>query len=543
MRLPSVVWLLIDGLSQQLLNRLGGGDDFPFLQSCLAQGRTAALAPLAPNCQTPPSLFTIWSGTLPAEHGLTGYDIPCQEGDDPTRFCDGFATWPRAIPMVWDRYAAAGKTIRTSAVPFMQTDKLGAALLSATDVFARPLLAPEVHGDGDVLRLPQLELEWELTRQGDDFIARARGARAGQAHDVAVRLDQTVWLALPTDPARAGGHTHQALGVRCARVDGVPMLINLGYQAVTVRGSDAAARIAAGRDGGFVVANPGKLYHDGRLGRRLDQGGQGGAETLLVDLMHEVHLSFANDFRWALRAGGADLVVLYYPVIDLLSHQILRYALDQHDDTRPGPLAPLFARVLGWLDGLLAEVATLVGSDTTVVAHSDHGMVPLYRQIAPNRFFLEQGVLAVCADTGRIDHQRAMMFLHPAENGLLVWHPERLREAGLSAEAVLARLDGLLLEQGVPPIRLVEGPRAALAEVWQCSHYMQAPPGTRLRAGAAEPLLCDSKKGGDHTVCSDEPWLRGVLIDMSARYQPFAPAATLQLADILSYVVSERSAA
>lgn len=542
MRLPDAVWLLLDGLSQQLLTRLCTQAAHPLLQRCLEEGRSAALRPLSPNCQTPPSLFSIWSGSTPAEHGLTGYDVPCQQGNDPTASVDGFLAWPRDIALAWDRYAERGQPIRTAAVPFMDFSRLGGALHSATDVFSLSLLGPAVYDDGAQLRLPPspwsgVGLTLDVRRDGAAVVVN-QGARA-----LRLALGESASWTLPDDGALAdAGYTHGAVHLYCGAVDGVPKLISMGCHPVRVHGAAARLRLDHGRQRAFVASNPGKLYQDGTLGRRLDDGGSGAAEALLVALMYEVHCSFADDFLWTVRCADSDLTVAYYPVIDLLSHQILRHVLDPQDPARDGVLAPLMAQVLQWVDSMLAEAAALLAQrkrPVRFVAHADHGMVPLYRQIAPNRYLHDRGLLALCPNTGHIDANRSLMFMHPAENGLMVCHAERMRAAGLTLEIVLAQLSECLAPHAVAPLATVAGPRARLDAQWLCSTYLQAPSGTRLRAAPTDPLLCGSSKGGDHTVFSDEPWLRGILLDLSSAYTPFGGAATLELVDILPYILNE----
>ncbi|MFH7473917.1 hypothetical protein RA264_29665, partial [Pseudomonas syringae pv. tagetis] len=63
----------------------------------------------------------------------------------------------------------------------------------------------------------------------------------------------------------------------------------------------------------------------GELGKRLDEGGQGAAEWLLLVLMREMHESFCEDIVGAVRAGDALRVIGYYPVVDLLSQHLLKY--------------------------------------------------------------------------------------------------------------------------------------------------------------------------------------------------------------------------
>ncbi|MFP5195907.1 alkaline phosphatase family protein [Alcaligenes faecalis] len=506
MTLPRLVWFLVDGLPHELVCAYSAMRPHSKLAKLHSQGRTASLTPLTPNCQTPPSLFTIWSGHGVEKHGLLGYDVPrCVDGD-PTSFGNGFEIWPREIDMAWDLYAKRRQTIRACAVPFLQADRLTPWLLSATDVFHPPVAAARVFVDGEALSIPPLTLRVEIS----DSEILLRDDQGREYWHCVIESDQPeAPLVLP---GTVPGDSHFALILRGARVDGQPRLISLGYHAVQVHGTAAEARKRNGYSQPYVVSNPGKLYASGALGKRMNQGGQGAAEHLLVTLMRDVHNSFAADILDAVQTNDADLVVGYYPVIDLLSHQLLRYVVTDDGATLNGPLADFFYVVMDWLDSLVIQLSERIAPKAKFIINSDHGMLPIEWDISPNVFFVRQGWLSLRSD-GTIDAHRSAVFFHPAENGLIVFHRERLHKTGLTRDDVINKLARAINESGLLGLKAIAGTAATLGDTWQANLYLQPPAAARLRANIAGELVKHSDKGGDHTVHGPQPWLRGTLID------------------------------
>ncbi|VTU34550.1 Type I phosphodiesterase / nucleotide pyrophosphatase [Variovorax sp. PBL-H6] len=534
MALPRIVWLLVDGLPHELVRAYSAACPGSGLAALHAQHRTVPLTPLAPNCQTPPSLFTIWSGRESEEHRLLGYDVPQAVKGDPTAYVEGFQAWPRDIRMVWDLYADQLHTIRTCAAPFVQPDRLWPWLLSATDVFRPPLAAPRVLGDGEILSIAALALNLRVEANDREIVLLDdQGCECWRCAFSSGQPEEP-WLL----SVAVAGDTHLALRLRGAWIDGQPKLIFLGYHPVLVHGTAAEARTRRGRATPYVVANPGKLYAGGELGRRIDQGGQGLAEELLVSLMHDVHDSFAADILGAVQAGDADLVVGYYPVIDLLCHQLLRHAV--RNEQLNGPLAGAFLEVMDWLDKLIAALAERIGPQVRFIVNSDHGMLPIAWEVSPNVLFAKLGWIASRPD-GAIDPTRSIVFFHPAENGLLVFHRERLRDIGMTAGAVIDLLATAVAAAGLPGLKTIPGAPAPLGEAWQSDLYLQSPPGARARANLHGELVKRSTKGGDHTVCSSQPWLRGTLIDAGmTRWLPPCNGE-LALAQLLPLVMAATS--
>ncbi|KPB39198.1 hypothetical protein ALP12_03494 [Pseudomonas savastanoi pv. phaseolicola] len=498
----SLLWLLVDGLSrdlyQRLRNRMG-----------IQANHAATLEPLFPNCQTPPSLFSIWSAEPVALHGLTGYEIPEAVAGNPAHWRDAFQVWPRESLMAWDYFAQAGRAIRTCGVPFVQPERLGAQLLSHTEVYLNPVLPLSIVRAGECLRCEALGLSFRVHA---DEVAMVLVDEQGKQARIA--LDETRHLPLsPAIPVGAGGESHRAFAVRAVIIDQQLCLCVLGFQPIRVHGSLAGERRRQLMDRAYVAGNPGKLYAAGELGGRLNEGGSGAAELLLLDLLDSVHQSFVADVVLALEAGDSDLTVAYYPVIDLVCHQLLRYL---EDASTPQLLfEAIEQRLARWLDELFAACQTASGKETRFIAHSDHGMQPIWWDIRPNRLFLELGWLALDAQ-GNLDAQRSNVFFHPAENGLLVLRLEPAGIGMLGAPQVLDALQTAFAELGEGGFTLLQGAAATLGSGWRSDLYLQPPPGVRVRADHTGALIESSRKGGDHSVWSDAASLKGVLLELGA---------------------------
>lgn len=535
MRFPRVVWVLLDGLPHELVRAYVRARPASGIAGMWSAERTRPLAPLSPNCQTPPSLFTIWSGRGPADHRMLGYHVPTAFRQGRAHYVDAFEHWPRDLPLVWDMYAANGQRVRTCAVPFVQPERLAPWLLSATHVFGPAVAAPAVLGNGDTLRLAS-GAQLQVSVRGRE-LALHQGARclwAVPAAGPSAQACAAVSIDLP-------GETHRRMLLRAASIDGATRILCLGYHAVQVTGAGAGARRAAGEDSPYVAGNPGKLYKEGRLGRRADEGGDGQAEHLLLRLMQDVHASFAADALWAVAQDDADLVVAYNPVIDLLGHQVLRQALDGDALAPASAAGVVLMQAMGLVDRFIQDLQRRLPPDAYLVINSDHGMSPIAWDLHPNTSFARRGLLALDGD-GQIATESSAAFYHPAENGLLVTHPERLARRGLSAQGVLAPLNEELARAGLPALQLARGVPSPVSGEWCGDQYLHAPRGVRLCADVDKPLLQESRKGGDHTTWGADPWLQGVLMWSGPDLFP-TTAGPLALEALLPAILQEAAAA
>ncbi|UFI47372.1 alkaline phosphatase family protein [Pseudomonas savastanoi] len=519
-----LIWLLIDGLSWELVNRYRArkpeqpSAGWPFYP----------LLPLSPNCQTPPSLLSIFSGTQVSEHGLTGYLVPAPTPRNCLAVADAFQAWPRDIDMVWDEWARQGITFRLCAVPFVQPDRLGSALLGQSCVYEGFSVPPELIENGGHLRIERLEMAARVSsREGGAMLDWPE--EDGRA-PCWLPLGSTVHLPLPE---KGPGNVCKAIALRAVCVEDRISVVSFGYQEVQ------ALDLQSDKSKAYVARDLTVLYRSGQLGKRLDEGGQGTAEWLLLELMREVHESFCSDIVGAVRAGDAQRVIGYYPVVDLLSHHLLKYLTPDWASERMREVGQqLFDEVSGWVDELIQRCMDAAGGEVRCVAHSDHGMAPVHHDLYPNAFFERQGWL-VYDSAGVPDMQKSAVVFHPADNGLLLFHEARLAMSGHDPRSVTEAWRQSLAQPFRHEWTMFEYPgEQCFPEGWTGSCYWQAPRGSRLVAARSEHCVRLSRKGGDHTVCASDPWLRGVVLDASSTPLPCPANAELTLPEIRQWLTA-----
>ncbi|PBP99488.1 hypothetical protein CCL17_17790 [Pseudomonas congelans] len=522
-----LVWLLIDGLSWELVKRYRARQP----------GRPSAgwpcypLLPLSPNCQTPPSLLSIFSGAPVSEHGLTGYLVPAPMPQDCLAVADAFQVWPRHIDMVWDEWARQGITFRLCAVPFVQPDRLGDALLGQSCVYQGFSLRPEVIENGGCLCIEAL-----------DVVARVSVQQGGAVLDwpedqgrapCRLPLGSTVHVPLSE---QVPGNVCKAIALRAVHIEKRVCVISFGYrevQALDLQGDAGKA---------YVANDLTVLYRTGQLGKRLDEGGQGAAEWLLLELMREMHESFCDDIVGAVRAGDAQRVIGYYPVVDLLSHHLLKYLAPEWASELMQEVGQrLFDEISEWVDELILRCVDAAGGEVRCVAHSDHGMAPVHHDLYPNSFFEQQGWLVYDA-SGVADMQKSAALFHPADNGLVLFNTARLALSGHDPGSVTDAWRKSLAQSFRDEWTMFEcSDGQVFSEGWTGGCYWQAPRGTRLLSARSEQAARLSRKGGDHTVCATDPWLRGVLLDASSTPLPRPADAEVPLPAIRHWLTATTS--
>lgn len=495
-RLRRTLWLIVDGLPFWLIDRFAGRAEVATLEGLRARGRMVPLRPVAPNCQTPPSLATLLTGVSPHEHGIVGYDLPRLDGPDPTAVRPAFDVKTLPSSVIWEDWVDAGQRARVLHLPFVDPELRASGAVAASYGFAERVCAPQV--------VPLVGGEAQLEVDGAAASVRVRtrgrvlelGVRRRGGRSEAAIFEEGSWL-----PVALDDDEHTLVGVH--RIDGQAALVGLGAWR-----DPEAARFRHP----FLGSGLSKLFRAGKLGRRLVDGGAGDAERLLARSLKRLSLRYTEELLAAASARDADLVVAYQPFLDLLLHELIGLLEPRGAHWRPGatPIVDgLLLDALALVDAMISLVGEQWGPGTFVVS-SDHGMAPVDTVLFPNQVLRDAGFLAV-DETGRIDAARSSCWFHPAETGLLCWNPA-LGGPALRHD-VLAALDAAFAGSS-GPIALVEAPASSTTGATARPTYLVAGHGRVLKADLGRGVRAPSAKTGDHALNDGDPRLDGVLADV-----------------------------
>lgn len=469
---PRLLVLAVDGGGYELVQEFLRDGALPNFARLRHEGAFSDGMVTAFPSKTAPSFAMIWTGLPGRETGVTGNSVLALPADAHTLLDtrDGFsAALLRADPL-WTRVARAGR--RAVALHTTHTWPLDAAL---------GRLGPERRGElyiltgyGDV-RLPPATLdevrnplltEPPAPLAGEGASPRVGGRPGFFRFDVGGAGFLGVFLDDPLNPesgwdtfgvledpgesepepeapiwlARVGiGAGAGFSGPVSAEAEGrrVEFRVRAFAAAAPVAGSPArylvfrggASEMGAHPEGFWnerlgapewprTVGAP--EYGSGRLGPTRAEGGEGIAESRLLEIAGAVADSALAHLDAAASLPEWDLIALYLPMADEMGH--LLYG--RLDDRLPSHYPPLAESLRPVLAGAFAEVDRVLGrlfalaetSGAHLMVVSDHGMSGTDRLLHLNVALARAGLLAFGAD-GTVDLSRTQAMLLTTADG------------------------------------------------------------------------------------------------------------------------------
>ncbi|WP_433532915.1 DUF6001 family protein [Micromonospora sp. CA-263727] len=489
----TVYWVVWDAAAHWVVDRLERQGALPAVRRMRARGVLAPARPAHPNCQTPPSLATLFTGAWPAEHGVTGYTVPAAGPGGLGSHVSGFGPQFPAVRPVWETLGVRGVFVHVPWV-FDGDDAVGSRVDAAVEAYSRRTAR---HAVTEVA--PGSVREWLIGPHPVTVESTADGVRV-RGHDE-VRLTpgggwRPVWL------------TGERIGtwLACVRVGDRLLLAHTGVWRPRYGGADPALRDRMRAGPPFAGEGVGPLYRAATFGARLAEGGDGSAEEFFLSSVECAVRSFGAVTDAVLAGHDADLVVIYLPMTDDVGHEMLGFCDERSAAYRPDiaeAVWSLVGRCYRWSDEILGRVLDAAGPDDTVVLGADHGMVGSAHLVHLNDQLVAAGLAAVDAD-GELDPERSRAFYHPANNGALY-----VTEDGLMphAKAALRQLPVPMrfLEPDGRPLRGDEtgDPRVAFVAL----HDDYQP--TAALAGAP-PYVRPLRKVGAHVVWTGSDRLHAV---------------------------------
>ncbi len=147
--------------------------------------------------------------------------------------------------------------------------------------------------------------------------------------------------------------------------------------------------------GGFYDSNFG-AYSEGKFGKTLWQGGDGTAESAILELVRLDVEFLKRGTAYALKRWKPDLLLHYAPMTDGAGHTWMG-VLDP-DSPRYQPeiakkIMPFYEKVFQLQDEWLGVTLDSVGKEGVVCLVSDHGMAGTGKSFAPNGVLKKAGLL------------------------------------------------------------------------------------------------------------------------------------------------------
>jgi hypothetical protein len=436
-----MVW---DAAAYWIVDRLDAEGALPAVRRLRAHGVSAAARPPVPNCQTPPSLATLFTGVWPPEHGVTGFTVPGPAGHPVDAHRSAFSGEFPLRPPIWRTLAERGLRSAFVHTPWVFDDAGG--LAPETEVAIEAYRRRRARHDLLTVN-PGARYDWpvaghEVSVLGD--AGRARLSTAGAVHELG---RQAGWV-----PVRLP----DGLGFWARYIDaGGPAVVRTGVWSPRVGGTNTALAQRLSSALPFAGEGVGSFYRAGRLGPRLVDGGDGTAEQAFLSSVHCVSRAFDEATGSVLAGHDSDLVVVYLPMTDDVGHELAGWcdatSAAYHPDVA-GEVWELLRRCYRDSDRILARVLDRAGPADTVLLTADHGMAGSAHLVHINEQLIRAGLATRAADR-TLDATRSAVIYHPANNGSL-W----VNQDSLPGGTVPALRTGEVLGQAMAVLTGMTGP-------------------------------------------------------------------------------------
>lgn len=488
-----IVWLILDAAGYEITTRCIQAGVCPSLSTIQTEGFLAPSRPPHPNCETPPALRALFSGSEPAESGIWGYQMPDYEGRL-ERAVSGFGVRISGAPTIWEELEQRDRSYTLFNAAFRK-DPVWEKSYSSFDLLL----------DGYRNYLP--DSSWIRIGAGQERLKFGRATLRIDTEDNRVQLHRGRRSIASLAPG-------EIQPVRLSRnVSAVSY--STGKTLFLSSSSRPHVRLSKDLYGRSEPIVPESIYHGNlfRFSRNIEELSIDEEMRLsgyVTAQMGELALSVVREL-------SSTLTILYFSLIDELCHVYL----DQIEGSWPeGRAAELLRRCYGLLDSYIGEMMDCFDENTLLVLSSDHGQVPYRRAIHLNDLLAQEGL--VRKRKKGYDLRRSVAYYHPANCGQVVMNPRQARKAGLSREQIGERI-----------LRCVEqansGLGAEISSLWGGEKdpyllflYPRADTHLTGRYDPEADVLDAGFRGGQHlSPLCPTPWIQAMLGLWSPAGLPF----------------------
>ena len=406
-----IVWLILDAAGYEITTRCIQAGVCPSLSTIQTEGFLASSRPPYPNCETPPALRALFSGSEPAESGIWGYQMPDYEGK-PERAVSGFGVRISGAPAIWEELERRDRSYTLFNAAFRKDP-----------VWEKSYAGFDLLLDGYRNYLP--DSSWIRIGSGQERLKFGGATLRVESEDDQVQLHR-------------GGRSIASLApgeiqsVRLSR-NVSALSYSTGKTLFLSSSSRPHVRLSKNLHGRSEPIVPESIYHGSlfRFSRNIEElsiDEEMRLSEYVTSQMGELALSVVREL-------SSTLTVLYFSLIDELCHVYL----DQIEGTWPeGRAAELLRRCYGLLDSYIGKMMDCLDENTLLVLSSDHGQAPYRRALHLNDLLAQEGLVHKRKKGYAL--RRSVAYYHPANCGQVVMNPQQARKAGLSREQIGERI-------------------------------------------------------------------------------------------------------
>lgn len=427
-----------DGAADWVVDKLLAENKLPNLAKMASQGAAAEYMLASYPSKTAVGHASIWTGTWPDVHGVTGNSVPMLPKSERNflQSQSGFSSAALRAEPIYVTAAKQGKKVAVlsgtqgyPAAPHLESLGTAAKNYVSFSGFETELAKAAMHDFG--AKIVPVEAWTDLPRGN------------GPYREIVIRVADTPIYVLayndPKDPV--GGYDTLLIRplsrqLNIAKTQTIikpkpatseddkawskPMKVTRGdlygyvsfrlfnldtdlekvqlYQSKVsmVRGSGAPAETAkyAEAYGGFHD-DPFWNYQDGLFGKTLWQGGTGEAEARVVEVVRHDIENLKRSLRFALKQWKPDLITHYQPMTDSAGHTwmgVLDRDSPAYNATMAAKIWPHYERIFQLEDEWLGDIMA-AAPDYNILLVSDHGMEGTNRTFYPNAVLEQAGLL------------------------------------------------------------------------------------------------------------------------------------------------------
>lgn len=525
-----VIWFIWDAAANWVVQKLLKESALPSLEKIAKRGVWAALNPPMPNCQTPPSLATLFTGVWPWRHGVNGYSVPDTGQKAPVTLGNpGFNRNVLKAETIW-RYVQ-NRNISTVLIniPWSIQDEAPQSNISyafSTDSYLKRVCRGGIIFLSELLIGDSGCLEFSLgpyrfTAKFNDEILEI----CLQGSNKRLQLAVCSSYSLENQFFKINYEIGTSFCLWKRPEDNKFLLIHTGiWETEVAPAADAVEFIA--QTGPFIGEGLGSQYRQGFFGLKLIDGGDGRAEQILINTIRWSAEYFRRAAMSAVNLhSDAGLYILYFPCIDDIEHEIIGWCDPASKAFKPDlekALWEVLRSVYQLADRQLGEIMNRFGDDCTFLITSDHGMAGVTYTVYINEALREAGLLRYTTD-GKPDLHCTYILYHLANNGSL-WVNDISRPNGIVTEdyrkTVLNEAVKVLrdLKNPVNGENVIESiyPEDASVSVGWNPHigdlFLSAADGYQLSAEVEKEgqIIVPSSKNGNHATNPKRPSMQGI---------------------------------